>query len=64
MKAWSIKEEWATDREKWKCLCKTRYGAQGDGGERRENIINNINKMQRPGDFYEDGNAVARIRSH
>ena len=26
MKAWSIKEEWATDREKWRSLCKTRYG--------------------------------------
>ena len=36
MKAWSIKEEWATDREKWKSLCKTRYPAQGDGGERWE----------------------------
>ena len=34
MKAWSIKEEWATDREKWRSLCKTRYPAQGDGGER------------------------------
>ena len=34
MKAWSIKEEWATDRERWKSLCKTRYPAQGDGGER------------------------------
>ena len=27
------KEEWATDREIWKGLCKTRYHAQGDGGE-------------------------------
>ena len=34
MKAWSIKEEWATDREKWRSLCKIRYPAQGDGGER------------------------------
>ena len=34
MKAWSIREEWATDRAKWKSLCKTRYPAQGDGGER------------------------------
>ena len=34
MKAWSIREEWATDRERWKSLCKTRYPAQGDGGER------------------------------
>ena len=27
MKAWSrpIKEEWATDREKWRSMCKTRY---------------------------------------
>ena len=33
MKAWSIKEEWATDHEKWRSLCKTRYPAQGDGGE-------------------------------
>ena len=28
MKAWSIREEWATDRERWTRLCK------GDGGER------------------------------
>ena len=34
LKARNIKEEWATDRERWKCLCKTRYPAQGDGGER------------------------------
>ena len=34
LKAWKIKEEWATDQEKWKCLCKTRYREQGDGGER------------------------------
>ena len=33
LKAWKIKEEWATDRERWKCLCKTRYPEQGDGGE-------------------------------
>ena len=36
LKAWKIKEEWATDREKWKGLCKTRYPEQGDGGERWE----------------------------
>ena len=34
LKAWSIRKEWATDRERWKRLCKTRYPAQGDGGER------------------------------
>ena len=34
MKDWRIKEEWATDREKWRSLCKTRYPAQGIGGER------------------------------
>ena len=34
MKAWSIREEWAIDRERWKSLCKTRYPAQGHGGER------------------------------
>ena len=39
MKAWSIKEEWATDREKWRSLCKTRYPAQGDGGERKERKV-------------------------
>ena len=33
-KAWSIREEWVTDRERWNSLCKTRYPAQGDGGER------------------------------
>ncbi len=34
MKAWDIKEERATDRERWKGLGKTRYPEQGDGGER------------------------------
>ena len=34
LKAWKIKEEWATDREGWRRLCKTRYPEQGDGGER------------------------------
>ena len=34
IKAWSIREEWATDRAKWKSLCKTRYPVQGDSGER------------------------------
>ena len=32
LKAWNIRKEWATDRERWKGLCKTRYPAQGDGG--------------------------------
>ena len=36
LKAWNIKEEWATDRERWNGLCKTRYPEQGDGGERWE----------------------------
>ena len=27
MKAWKIKEEWPTDRERWKGLGKTRYPA-------------------------------------
>ena len=39
LKAWKIKEEWATDREKWKGLCKTRYpkletAAKGEKGEK------------------------------
>ena len=34
LKAWNIKEEWTTDRERWKGLCKTRYPEQEDGGER------------------------------
>ena len=34
LKAWNIKEEWVTGRERWKGLCKTRYPEQGDGGER------------------------------
>ena len=25
LKAWNIREEWATDRERWKSLCKTCY---------------------------------------
>ena len=32
MKAWNIREEWATDRERWKGL-HAHYSAQGDGGE-------------------------------
>ena len=36
LKAWNIKEEWATDRERWKGLCKNGYPAQGDVGERLE----------------------------
>ena len=31
LKAWKIREEWATDREIWKGLCKTRYPEQRDG---------------------------------
>ena len=34
LKAWNTEEEWATDRERWKGLCKTRYSEQGDGSER------------------------------
>ena len=34
MKAWKMRKERVTDRERWKGLCKTRYIAQGDGGER------------------------------
>ena len=31
LKAWNIREEWATDSERWKGLGKTRYPAKGDG---------------------------------
>ena len=34
----NIGEEWATDMERWKGR-KTRYSSQGDGGERKKNII-------------------------
>ena len=34
LKAWNIREDWVTDREIGKGLCKTRYPTQGDGGER------------------------------
>ena len=34
LKAWSIREEWDTDRERWESLCKTRIPAHEDGGER------------------------------
>ena len=34
LKVWKIRKERATDMERWKCLCKTRYSAQGDGDER------------------------------
>ena len=39
LKDWNIREEWATDRERWKCLYKTRYTAQGDGGEKWESKV-------------------------
>ena len=32
LKAWNIREEWATDRERWKGLCKT-HTAHGDGAK-------------------------------
>ena len=35
LKARKFKEEWATDRERWKGLCRIRYPEQGDGGERK-----------------------------
>ena len=34
LKAWNIGEEWDTVRERWKVVCKSRYSAQGEGGER------------------------------
>ena len=34
LKSWNISEEWASDTVRWKGLCKTRFPAQGDGGER------------------------------
>ena len=34
LKAGKIKEEFATDRERWKGLCETRYPEQEAGGER------------------------------
>ena len=33
MEAWNIREEWTTDRERWKGLSKTLYPPQGDSGE-------------------------------
>ena len=34
LKTMNIREKWATDGERWKCICKTRYPSQGDGGQR------------------------------
>ena len=34
LNAWTIREEWATARERWNGLCNTRYPTQGEGGER------------------------------
>ena len=39
LKAWNIREEWATDRGRRKGLCKTRFVAQREGGKRRKNIV-------------------------
>ena len=36
MKAWSIREEWATERERWKSLCKTRYMETSTKGKKGE----------------------------
>ena len=42
MNAWKIREEWATGRLKWKCVCKTRYPARDAPRSRRrwQNVIN------------------------
>ena len=49
LKSWNIKEEWATDsdREPWTNICKTRYTAQGDGGERLELVTLSPLSMER-----------------
>ncbi len=41
LKAWYIKEEWATERKRWKGLCKTRYQDRETAakGEKGENIF-------------------------
>ena len=38
MKAWGIRKEWATDRERWTSLCNTRYPHRETAakGEKRE----------------------------
>ena len=33
MKAWRMRKEWATDKSKWKGVCRTCYSMQGDGSE-------------------------------
>ena len=46
LEAWNIREEWATDRERLKCLCKTRYPEQGDGGKSWVRKVRNGEEMK------------------
>ena len=34
MEAWNIREDWATDRERW-----TRYPTQGDSGKNKSEVV-------------------------
>ena len=49
--AWKIKEEWATDRERWKGLCKTRY-PERTGRRRRK--VRKVRKCVRNGARHWD----------
>ena len=44
LKAWNIREEWATDRERWKGLCKTRHPTRETAakGEKERIWINRL----------------------
>ena len=55
MTSWKIRKDWATDRDRWKGLCKTHYNAQGDGIEDEK-----FHKQQLLGNLNSDLTSVAR----
>ena len=63
LNAWNIKEEWATDRERWKGLCKTRYPEQGDGGERWESCSCKLHHQSHLKHYWKTGTAILWARN-
>ena len=69
LKAWNIREKWATERDRWKGLCNTRYPAQGDDGERENSLVvhidyerNEIDQLRRKMKNLEEERPMRRPR--